>query len=119
MTQKKKGRPFKTEAKKDTRIAVKVTKETFQMLNGVKKSDILNDGLAILLPTLGFYDRVNMSWLKYKYKGESERQLAHSAIFAAIEKIKSEKEMTKAQNRLLELLEKQRKELELFSTADY
>jgi hypothetical protein len=120
MTQKKKGRPFKTEAKKDTRIAVKVTKETFRMLKGVKKSDILNDGLAILMPTLGKkWD--GEKWIPWEHEGTAANLVAHKAICYAIELQmdiwqRDREDFSFEDAELLQLLRMQKVRLEALST---
>jgi hypothetical protein len=84
MTEKKKGRPFKTDAKKDTRIAVKVTKETFKSLKDAPKSQMLNDGLSILMPTLGKkWD--GEKWQQWEHEGTAANLVAYKAICYAIE----------------------------------
>ena len=84
MTEKKKGRPFKTEPKKNTRIAVKVTESTFASLKDANKSQMLNDGLAILMPTLGKkWD--GEKWQQWEHEGTSSNMVAHKAICYAIE----------------------------------
>jgi hypothetical protein len=88
MTQKKKGRPFKTEAKKDTRIAVKVTKETFKSLKDAPKSKILNDGLAILMPTLGQkWD--GEKWQQFEHEGTANLMVVYNALNFSIDDLKS------------------------------
>jgi hypothetical protein len=136
MTQKKKGRPFSTEAKKNTQIAVKVTESTFASLKEANKSKMLNDELAILMPTLGKkWD--GEKWQQFEHEGTAANLVAHKAICYAIETIIDNRfkilEVYRAkakegdpyyptkffgnsETELLGLLEKQKKELESHPT---
>jgi hypothetical protein len=87
MTQKKKGRPFKTEAKKNTRIAVKVTESTFACLKKANKSQMLNDGLAILMPTLGKkWD--GEKWIPWEHEGTANLMVVYNALNFSIDDLK-------------------------------
>lgn len=100
MTQKKKGRPFSTEAKKNTRIAVKVTKGVFNMLKGAPKSRMLNDGLAILMPTLGVYIEDENRWVDHKESGTDANMVVYNSICLALDIIKLRREKIHQQHRI-------------------
>lgn len=120
MTQKKKGRPFKAEGKKDTRIAVKVTKETFKSLKYAPKSQMLNDGLAILMPTLGKkWD--GEKWEQYELHGMDANAVAYRGNNSAIEMLMDSWELAPSllatsEISLLFLLRKHKEELEQHQT---
>jgi beta-xylosidase len=136
MTHKaKKGRK-KSDNPKKTWLKVRVTDEMYAMLKEANKSQMINDGLAILMPTLGQkWD--GEKWQQWEHEGTAANLVAHKAICYAIETIIDNrfkileayrakakegdpyyptKFFGNSETELLGLLEKQKKELESHST---
>ena len=135
MTQNKKGRKKSNNPKK-TWLKVRVTDEMYTMLKEANKSQIINDGLAILMPTLGQkWD--GEKWQQFEHEGTAANLVAHKAICYAIETIIDNrfkileayrakakegdpyyptKFFGNSETELLGLLEKQKKELESHPT---
>jgi hypothetical protein len=84
MTHKaKKGRKKSNNPKK-TWLKVRVTDEMYAMLKEANKSQMINDGLAILMPTLGQkWD--GEKWQQWGHEGTAANLVAHKAICYAIE----------------------------------
>jgi hypothetical protein len=115
----KKGRK-KSDNPKKTWLKVRVTDEMALMLKEANKSQMINDGLAILMPTLGQkWD--GEKWLPWEHEGTAANLVAHKAICYAIELQmdiwQRDREDFSAENaELLQLLRSQKNELELHST---
>jgi hypothetical protein len=85
MTQNKKGRK-KSDNPKKTWLKVRVTDEMALMLKEANKSQMINDGLAILMPTLGKkWD--GEKWQQWEHEGTAANMVAHKAICYAIERL--------------------------------
>lgn len=83
MTKNKKGRK-KSDNPKKTWLKVRVTDEMALMLKEANKSKMINDGLAIIMPTLGKkWD--GKKWQKWEHEGAAANLVAHKAICYAIE----------------------------------
>jgi hypothetical protein len=84
MTHKtKKGRK-KSDNPKKTWLKVRVTDEMYAMLKEANKSQMINEGLAILMPTLGQkWD--GEKWQPWEHEGTAANLVAHKAICFAIE----------------------------------
>jgi hypothetical protein len=83
MTQNKKGRKKSNNPKK-TWLKVRVTDQMYAMLKEANKSQMINDGLAILMPTLGQkWD--GEKWIPWEHEGTAANLAAHKAICYAIE----------------------------------
>jgi hypothetical protein len=135
MTQNKKGRKKSNNPKK-TWLKVRVTDQMYAMLKEANKSQMINEGLAILMPTLGQkWD--GEKWIPWEHEGTAANLVAHKAICYAIETIIDNrfkileayrakakegdpyyptKFFGNSETELLGLLEKQKKELESHST---
>lgn len=109
------GRP-KAHDPKTEHIRIRVTEQEKKMLKGVKMSSAIKSGLNVVIPSLGFYNADDNTWLPFQHKGESELRLVHSAMNEAIKTVKA---ATTPQLMLVELLKRQRKELENFLAANY
>ena len=117
-TKNKVGRP-KSDEPKTEHIRIRVTEQEKKMLKGVKMSSAIKSGLNIVIPSLGFYNADDNTWLPFQHKGESELRLVHSAMNGAIKTVNAAKEPTTPQLMLMALFMRQRSELENFLAANY
>lgn len=112
------GRPKADDPKKE-HIRIRVTTQEKKMLKGIKMSSEIKRGLNIIIPSLGFYNADDNTWLPFQHKGESELRLVHSAMNVAINTVNSAKEPATPQLMLMALLMRQKNELENFLAANY
>lgn len=112
------GRP-KADDPKTEHIRIRVTQQEKKMLKGVNMSEVIKSGLNIVIPSLGFYNADNNTWLPFQHKGENELRLVHSAMNGAVKTVNLIKEPTAPQLILMALLMRQRSELENFLAANY
>jgi hypothetical protein len=86
MTQNKKGRKKSNNPKK-TWLKVRVTDEMYTMLKEANKSQIINDGLAILMPTLGQkWD--GEKWQQFEHEGTANLMVVYNALNFSIDDLK-------------------------------
>jgi hypothetical protein len=79
----KKGRK-KSDNPKKTWLKVRVTDEMALMLKEANKSKMINEGISILMPTLGQkWD--GEKWTPWEHEGTAANLVAHKAICYAIE----------------------------------
>jgi hypothetical protein len=87
MTQNKKGRKKSNNPKK-TWLKVRVTDEMYAMLKEANKSQMINDGLAILMPTLGQkWD--GEKWQQFEHEGTANLMVVYNALNFSIDDLKS------------------------------
>jgi hypothetical protein len=87
MTQNKKGRK-KIDNPKKTWLKVRVTDEMYAMLKEANKSQMINEGLAILMPTLGQkWD--GEKWLQFEHEGTANLMVVYNALNFSIDDLKS------------------------------
>jgi hypothetical protein len=83
----KKGRK-KSDNPKKTWLKVRVTDQMYAMLKEANKSQMINDGLAILMPTLGKkWD--GEKWLKWEHEGTANLMVVYNALNFSIDDLKS------------------------------
>ena len=86
MTQNKKGRKKSNNPKK-TWLKVRVTDEMYAMLKEANKSQMINDGLAILMPTLGQkWD--GEKWQQFEHEGTANLMVVYNALNFSIDDLK-------------------------------
>lgn len=113
------GRP-PAKNKKTKWLKIRVTPEMDAMFKDAPKSDLINKGLSILMPTLG--SKWNgEKWEQYKLHGMEANAVAYRGKNVAIEMLMDSWELdqslfTPSESSLLKLLRKQKEELEQHQT---
>jgi len=91
------GRP-PSKNKKTKWLKIRVTDEMFSMLKDAPKSKLINDGLNILMPTLGVWNKDKMRWIETK-NGTDANLVAYNAICYAIEILITRREFINKQHK--------------------
>lgn len=92
------GRP-PSKNKKTKWLKIRVTDEVFSMLKYAPKSKLINDGLRILMPILGVWNKDENRWIEHKEKGTDANLVAYNAICYAIETIRTQREFINRQHK--------------------